>query len=291
MARKAGLPDFVQSKYDNHFVDEISQRTRTTVIRNIPLEKLTANALQPRKDFGDLTELSESIKEKGILEPVLVRPRDGQFEVIAGERRFRAAKLAGLNEIPCIEYDVPDNEALELSIIENIQRKDLDIYEQAYSLKSLSEIYGYTHQDIAQKIGKSRVTVTELIRVTDLPPNIIQQCAALNITSKTFLLELVKLEDVEKMQDVLTNYSEKPFSREKIKEKRKGEENSNEKPINNSNGSGSGMKFQFTTEDKAVKIKFDIKSQDTDKNKLIEILEQLIADLREDKINFKDINT
>lgn len=293
MARKVGLPDFVQSKYDNHFVDEISQRTRTTVIRNIPLEKLIANVLQPRKDFGDLTELSESIKEKGILEPVLVRPRDGQFEVIAGERRFRAAKLAGLSEIPCIEYDVPDNEALELSIIENIQRKDLDIYEQAYSLKSLSEIYGYTHQDIAQKIGKSRVTVTELIRVTDLPPNIIQQCAALNITSKTFLLELVKLEDVETMQEVLTNYSEKPFSRDKIKEKRKGEEDSSEKPVNNgSNGtSGSGIKFQFTTEDKAVKIKFDIKSQDTDKNKIIEILEQLIADLRENKINFKDLNT
>ncbi|HLP48734.1 MAG TPA: ParB N-terminal domain-containing protein, partial [Candidatus Kapabacteria bacterium] len=76
MARKVGLPDFVQSKYDNHFVDEISQRTRTTVIRNIPFEKLTANVLQPRKDFGDLTELSESIKEKGILEPILVRPKE-----------------------------------------------------------------------------------------------------------------------------------------------------------------------------------------------------------------------
>jgi ParB family chromosome partitioning protein len=284
MARKVGLPDFVKSKYDNHFVDEISQRTRTIVIRNIPLEKLTANVLQPRKDFGDLTELSESIKEKGILEPVLVRPKDGQFEIVAGERRYRAAKLAGLKELPCIEYDVPDNEALELSIIENIQRKDLDIYEQSYSLKSLSEIYGYTHQEIAQKIGKSRVTVTELIRITDLPPNVIQQCMELNIASKTFLLELVKLEDVEEMLEVLKNYSEKPFSREKIKEKRKGEDESKEKP------GGSGLKFQFTTEDKAVKIKFDIKSKDTDKNKIIEILEKLIIDLREDKINLNSPN-
>lgn len=288
MARKVGLPDFVKSKYDNHFVDEISQRTRTIVIRNIPLEKLTANVLQPRKDFGDLTELSESIKEKGILEPVLVRPKDGQFEIVAGERRYRAAKLAGLKEIPCIEYDVPDNEALELSIIENIQRKDLDIYEQSYSLKSLSEIYGYTHQDIAQKIGKSRVTVTELIRITDLPPNVIQQCMELNITSKTFLLELAKLEDVEEMLDVLKNYSEKPFSREKIKEKRKGEDESGEKNV--SSGNGSGLKFQFITEDKAVKIKFDIKSKDTDKNKIIEILEKLIIDLREDKINLNSPN-
>jgi ParB family chromosome partitioning protein len=292
MARKFGLPDSVKSKYDNHFVDEISQRTRTTIIRNIPLEKLTANILQPRKDFGDLTELTESIKEKGILEPVLVRPKDGQFEIVAGERRYRAAKLAGLTEIPCIEYDVPDNEALELSIIENIQRKDLDIYEQSYSLKSLSEIYGYTHQDIAQKIGKSRVTVTELIRITDLPPNVLQQCMELNISSKTFLLELVKLEDVDEMLEILRNYSEKPFSREKIKEKRKGEDESNEKPADNGNGtgSGSGVKFQFITEDKSVKIKFDIKSKETDKNKIIEILEKLIIDLREDKINLSGQN-
>jgi ParB family transcriptional regulator, chromosome partitioning protein len=292
MARKFGLPDSVKSKYDNHFVDEISQRTRTTIIRNIPLEKLTANILQPRKDFGDLTELTESIKEKGILEPVLVRPKDGQFEIVAGERRYRAAKLAGLTEIPCIEYDVPDNEALELSIIENIQRKDLDIYEQSYSLKSLSEIYGYTHQDIAQKIGKSRVTVTELIRITDLPPNVLQQCMELNISSKTFLLELVKLEDVDEMLEILRNYSEKPFSRDKIKEKRKGEDESNAKPADNGNGTGSrsGVKFQFITEDKSVKIKFDIKSKETDKNKIIEILEKLIIDLREDKINLSGQN-
>ncbi|MCP4146518.1 MAG: ParB/RepB/Spo0J family partition protein, partial [bacterium] len=223
MARKVGLPDFVKSKYDNHFVDEISTRTRTVVVRNIPLQKVIANVLQPRKDFGDLTELSESIKEKGILEPVLIRPRNGQFEIIAGERRFKAAKLAGLQEIPCIEFDVPDNEVLELSIVENIQRKDLNVYEQAYSLKSLSEIYGYTHQEIAQKIGKSRVTVSELIRVTDLPHEILVKCAELNINSKTFLLELVKLESVEQMEVILNDYSNKPFSRDKIKEQRKGE--------------------------------------------------------------------
>lgn len=282
-ARKVGLPDFVKSKYDNHFVDEISERTHTMVIRNIPIEKLIANVLQPRKDLGDLTELSESIKEKGIIEPVLVRPKNGQFEIVAGERRYRAAKLAGLKELPCIEYDVPDNEALELSIIENIQRKDLDIYEQAFSLKSLSEIYGYTHQEIAQKIGKSRVTVTELIRITDLPPDIIEKCTELNITSKTFLLQLVKLENVEQMLEVLKNYSDEPFSREKIKQKRKGEESKEKPPV-------SGLKFQFATEDKSVRVKFDIKTEHTDKNQIIEILEKLIVDLREDKIKIKDLD-
>ncbi len=299
MARKVGLPDFVKSKYDNHFVDEISTRTRTVVVRNIPLQKVIANVLQPRKDFGDLTELSESIKEKGILEPVLIRPRNGQFEIIAGERRFKAAKLAGLQEIPCIEFDVPDNEVLELSIVENIQRKDLNVYEQAYSLKSLSEIYGYTHQEIAQKIGKSRVTVSELIRVTDLPHEILTRCAELNINSKTFLLELVKLESVEHMEEILNDYSNKPFSRDKIKEQRKGEtdetdetqveeedeesapqEDTNEAPGKKSDA----LKFNVSTEDKAIKINFNIKSKSADRNKIIEILEKLIADIKENKV-------
>ncbi len=285
MAKKVGLPNFVKSKYDNHFVDEISQRTRTVVIRNIPLKKLSANVLQPRKDFGELTELADSIKEKGILEPVLVRPKNGQFELIAGERRFRAAQLAGLEEVPCIEYDVPDNEALELSIIENIQRKDLNIFEQAFSLKSLSEIYGYTHQDIAQKIGKSRVTVSELIRVSDLPPTIVTKCSELNINSKTFLLELVKLEEVAEMEAVLDAYEEKPFSRDKIKQQRQEKK---EEELPEDKKAPKDWKFNFTTDDKSIKIKFDIKSPDTDKTKIIEILEKLIQDIREDKI--KELN-
>ncbi|MCP4216301.1 MAG: ParB/RepB/Spo0J family partition protein [bacterium] len=299
MARKVGLPDFVKSKYDNHFVDEISTRTRTAIIRNIPIIKIVANVLQPRKDFGELDELSDSIKEKGILEPVLVRPKSGQFEIIAGERRFRAAKLAGLKEIPCIEYDVPDNEALELSIIENIQRKDLNIYEQAFSLKSLSEIYGYTHQEIAQKIGKSRVTVSELIRVTDLPASIVSKCQELEISSKTFLLELAKLEDEEAMDAVLEDYREKPFSREKIKEQRKGLEPAEDAAVTDDDTdtdmdeSGSkksqGFKFNFTTEDKEVKINFNFRSQKADKGKVIEILEGLISDLKKNKIKEFDI--
>jgi ParB family chromosome partitioning protein len=282
-AKKVGLPDFVKSKFDNHFVEEISARTRTPVIRNIPIDRIVTNTLQPRKDFGDLTEMADSIKEKGILEPVLIRPRNGKFEIVAGERRYRAAKLAGLTQIPCIEHDIADNEALELSIIENIQRKDLSIYEQAFSLNSLSEIYGYTHQEIAQKIGKSRVTVTELIRITDLPEEILKTCAELNITSKTFLLELVKLKDVEEMTEMLNSYSEKPFSRDKIKEKRKGKEEEKEEkeekePIDKT------LRFNVISEDKAVKIKFDIKSGKTDKNTIIKLLEELIADIKANKI-------
>ncbi len=285
---KKGLPSSIRLKHDNHLVDEIAFRTKTTIIRNIPTDKIIPNVLQPRKDFGDLQELSDSIREKGIIEPIIVRPKDGKFEIIAGERRFRAAQLAELKEVPSIEYDIPDNEALEISIVENVQRKDLTILEAAYSLKTLSEIYGYTHQEISQKIGKSRVTVTELIRITDLPAEIAQRCMDLNIQSKTFLLELVKLEEIDKMSDVLDQYQEEPFSRDKIKEQRK-EENS-ENPSKHS-PSKNLFKFKFITEDKAVKIDFKINARSYDRVKLIVALEKLILDIKENRIKEFDLET
>lgn len=286
MAKKVGLPEFVKSRHDNHFVEEISTRTRTSIIRKIPIEKIVPNMLQPRKDFGDIEELAKSIKEKGILEPILVRPREGKFEIIAGERRYRAAKFAGLNEIPCIDYDIPDNEALELSIIENIQRKDLNIYEQAYSLKSLSEIYGYTHEDIAKKISRSRVTVSELLRITDLPSDVISRCIQLKIESKSFLLQLVKLENRTEMLNALNKYSEKPFSREILKKERNEKEESGRE-----NGKPNvPFKFKFTSEDKSVKLNFSIKTGETDKKSvLLKVLQDLIENIKSGNINKFDI--
>jgi ParB family chromosome partitioning protein len=276
MAKKVGLPEFIKMKHDYHLVDEISMRTKTPVTRNIPIEKIIPNQLQPRKDMGDLEELTESIREKGIIEPVIVRPKDGHFEIVAGERRFRAAKAAGLNEVPCIEHDIPDNEALEISIVENIQRKDLNVFEQAQSIMSLAEIYGYTHEEIAKKIGKSRVTVTELIRITDLPMEIKQKCLQLAINSKTFLLELTKLEDIDKMTAILDQYSQNSFSRDKIKEQRNKQVSKN-------------IKFNFVSDDKKIKINFHLSQEKVDKENIIAVLEKLILDIKENKIkNFSD---
>lgn len=281
MAKKVGLPDFVKSRHDNHFVEEISSRTRTSIIRKIPVERIIPNLLQPRKDFGNIDELAKSIGEKGILEPILVRAKEGKFEIIAGERRFRAAKLAGLREIPCIEFEIPDNEALELSIIENIQRKDLNVYEQAYSLKSLSDIYGYTHEEIAEKISKSRVTISELLRITDLPPDIVQKCQHLNIESKTFLLELAKVEDKSEMYEILEKYKDKPFSRDEIKERRKTAKIPTQK-VNPGE-----FKFKFTSPDKKVKLNFNIRSDESETNKkdlLIVVLTDLLEEIKSGKI-------
>ncbi len=277
MSRKAGLPDFMKYKHDDHFVDEISLMSKTTIIRNIPINKITPGVIQPRKDFGDLNELAESIKEKGIIEPIIVRSKNGRFEIIAGERRYRAAKIIGLKELPCIERNSPDNEALELAIVENLQRKDLNIFESAYSFKCLSDIYGYTHMDIANKIGKSRTTVSELLRINDLPDDILKKCIELNIVSKSFVLELVKLNDKKKMIKVLEEYSEKPFSRDEIKKKR----NIKTKKIDREN---KPLKFNFVSDNKEIKIGFNIKSKEINRDEIIEILEKLINDIREDKI-------
>ncbi|MBU4307501.1 MAG: ParB/RepB/Spo0J family partition protein [Candidatus Aminicenantes bacterium] len=271
MPKKVGLPEFIKMKHDYHLVDEISLRTKTPVIRNIPIEKISANQMQPRRDMGDLAELTDSIRENGIIEPVIVRPKNGNFEIIAGERRFRAAKEAGMHEIPCIEHDIPDNEALEMSIIENIQRKDLNVFEQAQSIRSLAEIYGYTHEEIAKKIGKSRVTVTELVRINDLPEEIKQKCLELGIDSKTFLLELTKVEELEKMKAILRQYGQKPFSRDEIKQQRKKETQKN-------------FNFNFVSDDKKVKINFHFKQEKVDRENVIAVLEKLIQDIKENKI-------
>lgn len=292
MSKKLGLPEAVRMRHDYHLVDEIARRTRTPIIRNIPLDKIEPNELQPRKEMGDLTELADSIREKGILEPLIVKPKDGHFEIIAGERRFRASQLAGLKELPCIEHDVPDNEALELSIIENIQRKDLDVYEEAFALRMLGEIYGYTHQEIAQKLGKSRVTVTELIRLADLPAAVVEKAREAGITSKTFLLELVKLEDPEKMLQVLSDYAQNAFSRDEIKRQRqeeaaRPEESKGPEPV--TKPIHPPLRFRFVSEDKAIKIHFNIrKEENLGRNALIQTLERLLDDLRENRISELD---
>jgi len=180
MHKKVGLPEFIKMKHDYHLVDEISLRTKTPVTRNIPIEKINTNPLQPRKDMGDLTELTNSIREKGIIEPVIVRPKEGHFEIVAGERRYQAAKLAGMNEIPCIEHDIPDNEALELSIVENIQRKDLNVFEQAQSIMSLAEIYGYSHEEIAKKIGSLQERYENAASGSDSSTSAASELAALS---------------------------------------------------------------------------------------------------------------
>jgi len=141
--------------------------------KRLPLELLIANRANPRRDFDSdqLDELTASIKEKGVMQPLLVRPSEDPniFEIIAGERRWRAAQRAGLHDVPVIVREVDDKEALELAIIENVQRVDLNALEEAQGYEQLIEQFSYTQQDLAQVIGKSRSHVANTLRLLKLP--------------------------------------------------------------------------------------------------------------------------
>ncbi len=165
MSRR-GLPAGLSMRHDAHYVEELTQDRLSHVGRLLPIDKLDPNPDQPRTEIGDLTELTASIREKGVLEPLLVKPLMGRWMIIAGERRWRAATAAGLKELPCIEMDVDDSAVAEIALIENMQRKDLTPWEEADGLRALCERFGYTHEDVARKVGKSRSTVTEALSMT-----------------------------------------------------------------------------------------------------------------------------
>ena len=142
--------------------------------RRVPIEHLRPNPRNPRRNFSDaeLDELAASIKERGIIQPVVVRPVRGAkdaYEIIAGERRWRAAQRAALHEIPIVPFEASDSEALELAVIENVQRTDLNPLEEAGGYQALASEYGHSHEDIAKIVGKSRSHVTNTLRLLKLP--------------------------------------------------------------------------------------------------------------------------
>ena len=190
-------------RHDSHYVEQIAAKSRS-IGRTIPVTSIYPNPEQPRSEFGDLTELTESIREKGVLEPLLVRPDDsGKFMIIAGERRWRASQLAGLTEVPCIEMEVDEKSLAEIALIENLQRKDLTVWEEADGLAALKEKFGYTQEDIAKKISKGRTTVTELLTIAGLPKQIRERCREQNVNSKAILLEVARQFDDEAMTGYL----------------------------------------------------------------------------------------
>ncbi|MCA1590419.1 MAG: ParB/RepB/Spo0J family partition protein [Acidobacteria bacterium] len=191
-------------RHDSHYVDELSTAGRA-VGRTLPIDSIEPNPEQPRSEFGDLTELSASIKEKGVLEPLLVQqdPDSRKWMIIAGERRWRASKLAGLTEVPCIEMNLDEKGIAEIALIENLQRKDLTVWEEADGLAALKEKFGYTQEQIAQKISKSRSTVTELMSIAGLPKEIRERCRNAKINAKGMLLEVARQFDETAMIDFL----------------------------------------------------------------------------------------
>lgn len=157
----------------NSPITEAEDQASGTSLVELSVARIVPNARQPRTDFDEasLRALAESIKQAGLMQPIMVRPRGTMFELVAGERRWRAAKLIGLATIPAIVRSLDDQAAAELALIENIQREDLNPMERAIALQKLSSDFALTHQAIADRVGLDRATVTNLLRLADLDPS------------------------------------------------------------------------------------------------------------------------
>jgi len=164
----------VKAPVQYHDKENTESKPKDGDLRKVAVNKLLPGKYQPRKDMSDtkLEELSLSIQSQGIIQPIVIRPlfneAKDEYEIIAGERRWRAAKLAQLTEVPCLIKDVPDESAVAIALIENIQREDLNAMEEAVALERLLTEFDLTHQEVAIAIGKSRTTVTNLLRLNNL---------------------------------------------------------------------------------------------------------------------------
>jgi ParB family chromosome partitioning protein len=238
----------------------------------IPLDKIDPNPQQARSEMGDIKDLMASIKEKGILEPILVRPKHGRYEIIAGERRFVASKRLGLKDIPCIEKNVEDNEAMEIALIENLQRKDLDVFEEADGLLALADIYDYSHQQIADRIGKARSTITESINLSRIPKSVREICHKYQIMSRSTLIEIAKQKTTEDMLALVQYIQERDLRREDTRElskKIKGLEKRVKRFVYNYRPKGSDYR-----------LRLEFKKPEISREEIIETLEEILKSLK-----------
>lgn len=222
---KKGLPENFKLRHDSHYVELLTSKGGGAPVgRMIAIDKLEPNPLQPRVDIGDLSELVLSIIEKGVLEPLLVRPSDvgGRFMIISGERRYRASLEVGLTELPCIEMDVDDRAVAEISLIENLQRKDLTPFEEADGLLALAKRFGYKHEDIARKLGKARTSVTETISLSNIPPDVRDLCRRAEITAKSMLLQVARQPTDDEMREFVYKIGASSLTRDQARDLRQG---------------------------------------------------------------------
>ena len=270
--RRVGLPDAMRMRHDMHFVDQLGRPGGAPVGQLIPLEDIDPNPNQPRHVMGDLSELVSSVREKGILEPILVRPRGKRYQIIAGERRFRAAGEAGLAEVPCIVREAPDAEVMELALIENLQRKDLTPFEEADGLLTLKDHYGYTHDAMAEKLGKSRTSITETLSITAMPEDVRQICRLADIQSKSLLLQVVRQPSHQKMVSFIERLQQEGATRQharRIARETKGKAKTRPK----------NYVFRYQPKEKAFNLTLQFRKSQVPREELVGALQSVIEDL------------
>jgi ParB family chromosome partitioning protein len=271
--RRFGLPETVRMRHDPHFVDQLGRPSGIPVGQLVPIEDITPNPQQPRHVMGDLTELVASVREKGILEPILVRPVGSRFQIIAGERRYRAAAEAGLVEIPCIVRDSSDAETMEIALVENLQRKDLSAFEEADGLKTLAESYGYTHETMAERLGKSRTSITETLSLAAMPEEVRERCRRADIHAKSLLLQIVRQSEPEKMIAMLDR-----MEREGTPTRHRARRIAHE--AKKTRGRPRSYVFNHQPKDKSFTLTLHFKRSVVERDELVSALQQVIDDLR-----------
>jgi ParB family chromosome partitioning protein len=197
MAKRSGLGKGLNALFIDNNTDDGSVTT-------LKLSEVEPNRHQPRSLFDDeaLGELADSIREHGVIQPLVVRPlNSGAYQIVAGERRWRAARMAGLSEIPVVIRDLDESQTLEIAIIENLQREDLNVIELAQGYKSLMEEHGMTQEQVAKKIGKSRSDVANTVRLLSLPESVMKHIRSGKI-SKGHAKALLSLEDKAQIEEV-----------------------------------------------------------------------------------------
>lgn len=213
MARKSGLGSGYDALFPENSIDESNAESSGKTM--IKLSKIEPNPNQPRKTFKseELSELAASIAENGLIQPIVVRPseNDGYYTIIAGERRWRACKRAAMSEIPVIIMNVDNKKAAELALIENIQREDLDPIEEARAYRSLIDEYGLTQSELADKIGKSRTNVANMMRLLELPDEIIDMVTQKKL-SAGHARALLGLKDPSEMHSLAERAAEAELS-------------------------------------------------------------------------------
>jgi len=262
-------------RHDAHYIESLTTYSGAAIGRMIPVEKIRPNPDQPRKALGDLRELTESIREKGVLEPLLVRyvPREECYYIISGERRYHASRAAGLREVPCIEKIADDAETLELALIENIQRKDLTPFEEADGLHRLATQFEYTHEDVAKKIGRARSSVTETLTLRGIPEQLRRKCLEHGVLSKSLLLQIARQPTDKKMNEMLQRILHGGLNRDEARRERRDDQQTALRPR--------PFLFHFEPEDESFKFRIQFRKSHITREELIATLREILASLEQ----------
>ena len=275
MLKKAGLPVTLKMRHDAHYIEQLTSFSGAAVGRMIRLDQIRPNPEQPRKALGDLGELTDSVRAKGVLEPLLVRfvPTEGCFYIISGERRYHAARAAGLREVPCIEKTVDEAETLEIGLIENIQRKDLTPFEEADGLHRLATQFEYTHEDIAKKIGRARSSVTETLSLRNIPDGLRKKCIEHGISSKSLLLQIARQPTEKKMLEMFQRILQGGLTRDEARRERREEQAGPQRP--------QPFIFHFEPQNETFKFRIQFKKSHVSRDELILTLREILSQLED----------